>query len=141
MRAHRDAIVMPLVGGIDPDRARQIEMALLAGIARHRARVVILDLTGVPVVDADVMASLLRAVRAGELLGARVIFVGVRPGLAASAVEVDRRLSGIVAYANLEKALRSLGLGARRRAVGSRGSARRVELDTAPRSLFDPGRD
>jgi rsbT co-antagonist protein RsbR len=141
MRARRDVIVMPLVGSIDPDRARQIEMALLAGIAAHRARVVILDLTGVPLVDEDVMASLLRAVRSGELLGARVVFVGMSPALAASAVLLERNLSEIVAYANLEKALRSLGEGGRRRAGRSSGSARRVELDTASRPLFDRGRD
>jgi anti-anti-sigma regulatory factor/HAMP domain-containing protein len=107
IRAHRDIVVMPLVGHIDPDRAKQIETALLTGIARHRARVVILDLTGVPLVDTHVMESLLRAVRSGELLGARVIFAGMSPGLATSAVEMDRSLSGIVAYSNLEKALTS----------------------------------
>jgi anti-anti-sigma factor len=145
MRAHRHVVVMPLVGSIDPDRAKQIEMALLAGIARHRARVVILDLTGVPFVDAGVMASLLRAVRSGEFLGARVVFVGMSPSLAASAVEVEQNLSGIITFANLEKALASVlgGLGrmARRRTGGASGLARRVELDRAPRSLFDPRRD
>jgi hypothetical protein len=91
------------------------------------------------------MASLLRAVRSGEFLGARVIFVGMSPSLAASAVEVEQNLSGIITFANLEKALASV-LGGLARVAGKRagrasGVARRVELDRAPRSLFDPRRD
>lgn len=120
IRAYRDVVIVPLVGAVDADRARQVEASLLAGIARHKARVVILDLTGVPFVDTHVVAALFRAARSAELLGARVVFAGMSPKIAMSLVSLEADLSGVVAHANLEKALFSVGRGlgqkARRRA-------------------------
>jgi len=51
-------IIMPLIGGVDTMRAKDITRALLAGIREHQAKVVILDITGVPIVDSGVAAYL-----------------------------------------------------------------------------------
>lgn len=105
IRAHRHVVIAPIVGSVDDERARHIQMSLLEGIARHRARVALLDLTGAHFVTTDVVAALLRATRAAELLGARVVFVGMSPKVAMSLAGLDHDLSGIVALANLEQAL------------------------------------
>jgi anti-anti-sigma factor len=119
IRAHRDVVIVPIVGSVDAERARHIEEAMLAGVARHRARVVLLDLTGVPSVDSPAVAALLRATRSAALLGARVILVGMSPSLAVSIVDIERDLTGLVAHRNLEEAyfhvLRSLGFAIKRR--------------------------
>jgi rsbT co-antagonist protein RsbR len=110
IRVHRGILTMPLVGSIDEARAGQIQEKLLAGIEQHDAHDVILDLSGVPVVDTDVARALVRARRCAELVGARVALVGMRGDVAKSVVRAGLDLSGMVTLANLEMAiLRALG--------------------------------
>jgi len=56
-------MVMPLIGAMDAQRAQAVLETLLSGVAANRARVVILDITGVPVVDTEVADGLVRAAR------------------------------------------------------------------------------
>ncbi|MCP4543823.1 MAG: substrate-binding domain-containing protein [Chloroflexi bacterium] len=81
-------LVMPLVGSIDSMRARDITRALLAGIRRHRAKVVILDITGVPVVDSGVADHLDRTIQAARLKGAHTIVTGVSDAVAETIVDL-----------------------------------------------------
>jgi anti-anti-sigma regulatory factor len=97
-------IVMPLVGMIDAERAQQVLAALLAGVEDLRARVAILDITGVPVVDEVVAHSLLQAMRASQLLGAEPILVGLRPEVAQTIVTL-----GVDLQQGLETAMRHTG--------------------------------
>jgi rsbT co-antagonist protein RsbR len=112
-------LVAPLIGAIDAERAGDILERLLDEIARRRAAVVILDVTGVPAVDAEVAGHLLRAARASELLGARVVFVGIGPETARAMVDAGADLGGVMTLTNLEAgiavALRARGLAIRRR--------------------------
>jgi anti-anti-sigma factor len=98
-------IVMPIVGDIDAERAEQIERSLLAGIEAHGAEEVLLDLTGVAVVDEEVAAGLLRAAGAAQLLGASVTLVGITPKVARSIVHLEVDLSGVTTRADLQSGL------------------------------------
>lgn len=106
-------ILLPLVGNIDSGRAQQIMEQLLEGVQKHHARVAILDITGIPVVDTHVANSLLRAAQATNLLGAEVILVGIRPEVAQTIVGLGVNLSLLSTTSNLqsgiEYALRRLG--------------------------------
>jgi anti-anti-sigma regulatory factor/HAMP domain-containing protein len=114
IRLYDRILVMPLVGTIDADRAQQIERSLLEGISVNKAEEVILDLTGVPLVDMDVAASLMRATGAAQMLGARVTLVGIGPDVAQSIVSLGIRFPSIATRADLQRglivALRRLGL-------------------------------
>jgi PAS domain S-box-containing protein len=81
-------IVMPLIGGIDTQRAREITRALLAGVTAHRASVVIIDITGVPVVDSGVAGHLHKAIQALRLKGARAIITGLSNAVAETIVDL-----------------------------------------------------
>lgn len=105
LRVYRGILTMPLVGHIDEARAAQIEEKLLAGIDRHDAEEVILDLSGVPFVDVDVARALVRAQRCAELVGARVSLVGLRSDVAMSVVRAGIDLSSLSTRADLESAL------------------------------------
>jgi rsbT co-antagonist protein RsbR len=107
IKLHERILVMPLIGAIDPERARQIEGSLLEGIRANRADEVIVDLTGIPFVDEPVAASLLRASGAARMLGARVTFVGIQPGVAQSIVALGVDFAGITTRANLQRGLRA----------------------------------
>ena len=74
-------LVLPLVGAIDATRAQQIMESMLGAIAQQRAHVLIVDVTGIAVVDTQVANYLLQSAQAAQLLGAHVILVGYRPRL------------------------------------------------------------
>ncbi len=94
-------IVMPLIGQIDGTRADNIIHTLLNGVGEHRARVAILDITGVKTVDAQVADALLRAARGVGLLGARVVLTGIQPQIARTLIELSVDLQGIVTQSTL----------------------------------------
>jgi rsbT co-antagonist protein RsbR len=98
-------LVAPLVGDLDEQRAEALGAAVLRGVERERARAVVLDITGVPLLDAQGAASLARAVRAAGLLGARCVLVGVRPEIAEALVAAGADLGVLQAAATLREAL------------------------------------
>jgi rsbT co-antagonist protein RsbR len=98
-------ILLPLVGHIDSNRARQTVEGILVGVQSHRARVVILDITGVPVVDTMVAQALVQAAQAVHLLGAEAVLVGIMPEVAQTMVGLGIDLSVLVTRANLQSGL------------------------------------
>jgi DNA-binding LacI/PurR family transcriptional regulator/anti-anti-sigma regulatory factor len=107
-------IVMPLIGSIDTIRARDITRSLLAGIREHRAKVVILDITGVPIVDSGVADHLNKTVQAARLKGARTIVTGISDAVAETIVDLGIDWSSIETLFDLQTglvaALDSLGI-------------------------------
>ncbi len=75
-------LALPLVGLIDDRRAATITESLLETIVRTRARVAILDMTGVDVVDTAIAAHFIKIVHAVELLGAECLISGIQPAVA-----------------------------------------------------------
>jgi rsbT co-antagonist protein RsbR len=95
-------LVMPLIGVVDSERAALLIESLLRAVERQRARIVILDVTGVPLVDTQVARVLIDAANAVRLLGAQTILVGLRPELAQTIVGLGVDLSGLITLADLQ---------------------------------------
>jgi anti-anti-sigma regulatory factor/HAMP domain-containing protein len=100
-------IVMTLIGRIDSARARDITRALLAGIREHRAKVVILDITGVPLVDTGVADYLNKTIQAARLKGARTIITGISDAVAETVVDLGIDWTDIETVSNLQAGLRA----------------------------------
>ncbi|MBN1979685.1 MAG: substrate-binding domain-containing protein [Anaerolineae bacterium] len=100
-------IVMPLIGSIDTLRARDVTRSLLRGIREHRARVVILDITGVPIVDSGVAAYLNKTIQAARLRGARTIVTGVSDAVAETVVDLGIDWSDVETLRDLQTGLRA----------------------------------
>jgi rsbT co-antagonist protein RsbR len=98
-------IFLPLVGHIDSNRARQTVEELLVGVQEHRARIVIVDITGVPVVDTMVAQALVQAAQAVHLLGAEGVLVGIMPEVAQTMVSLGVDLTALVTRADLQSGL------------------------------------
>lgn len=98
-------LVLPLVGSVDSQRAQQMLKTLLHGIAESRAEVVILDITGVAIVDTQVANGLIRAAQAVKLLGAQVVLTGIRPEVAHTLVGLGAELPGIVTFSTLQRGI------------------------------------
>jgi rsbT co-antagonist protein RsbR len=99
-------LVMPLIGAIDNDRATSLTETMLTEIQRQRARIIILDITGVPIVDTHVASVILRSANAARLLGAETVLVGMRPELAHTIVGLGINLNHFVTRSDLQSGLR-----------------------------------
>lgn len=106
-------LILPIIGVIDPQRARQLTEQLLRGIRTNRAKVVVIDITGVPVMDATVANHLVQTVEATRLLGAAVIITGLSPEIAQTLVTIGVDLGKMNTIGDLqggiEEAERLLG--------------------------------
>lgn len=96
-------VVMPLIGTIDTKRASQIMENLLEGIIEHRAQVVLIDITGVPLVDTMVAHHIIRASEAVRLVGAECLLVGIRPEIAQTIVNLGIDLGNFTTKSTLKK--------------------------------------
>jgi rsbT co-antagonist protein RsbR len=106
-------LILPIIGVIDPQRARQLTEQLLRAIRTNRAKVVVIDITGVPVMDATVANHLVQTVEAARLLGATVIISSLSPEIAQTLVTIGVDLGKMNTVGDLqggiEEAERALG--------------------------------
>jgi len=106
-------LILPIIGAIDPNRARQLTEQLLHGIRATRGKVVVIDLTGVAAVDSSIANHLVQTVEASRLLGATVIVTGLSPSIAQTLVNIGVDLGKMNTVGDLqggiEQAERLLG--------------------------------
>jgi len=106
-------LILPIIGVIDAQRARQLTEQLLRGIRQNRAKVVVVDITGVPTIDSTVANHLVQTVEASRLMGASVIITGLSSEIALTLVTIGLDLSKMNAVGDLqggiEEAERLLG--------------------------------
>jgi rsbT co-antagonist protein RsbR len=98
-------LVLPLVGALDSGRLEHLQVRALQAVEHRRARVLILDITGVPVVDSLVAQGLLSVVQTAQLLGATVMLVGIRPEVAQTIVELGLSFETVRTFSDLQAAL------------------------------------
>jgi len=100
-----DTVVLPLIGTVDVARVERVLQTLLEGITTSRAKVAIVDVTGVTRIDAAAAASLGQVAMAARLLGAAVVLTGIGPTTARALVELNVDLSGVVLRGTLESGI------------------------------------
>jgi rsbT co-antagonist protein RsbR len=98
-------LALPIVGSVDTARAQEMNETLLERIVATGSEIVLLDITGVPVVDTAVAQHLLETVSAARLLGADVFIVGLSSRTAMTLVQLGIDLSHITTRATLAKGL------------------------------------
>ncbi len=99
-------LVTPLIGAIDTTRAGHLQQTLLRAIEHHQAHSLIIDVTGVPIIDTQVAHLLLQVAKTTRLLGAQTILVGLRPELAQTIVGLGVDLSAIITRSDLQSGVR-----------------------------------
>jgi anti-anti-sigma regulatory factor len=100
-------LLAPVVGHIDTRRASSLTDRLLHEVNNSRARLVILDIAGVPTVDTAVAQALLRAVQAVRLLGCEVTITGISSTIAATMITLGINMAGVHTARTPQEALAS----------------------------------
>jgi rsbT co-antagonist protein RsbR len=95
-------VILPIIGALDSQRARQLTEQLLRAIRTNRAKVVVIDITGVPEIDSTVANHILQTVDASRLMGASVIITGLSAEIALTLVTIGVDLSKVNAVGDLQ---------------------------------------
>lgn len=98
-------LALPIVGSVDTARAQEMNEALLERIVETGSEIVLLDITGVPVVDTAVARHLLETVSAARLLGADVLIVRLSSRTAMTLVQLGIDLAHVTTRATMAKGL------------------------------------
>ncbi len=98
-------LILPIIGVLDSQRARQLTEQLLSAIQTHRAKVVVIDITGVPAIDLTVANHLVQTVEASRLMGARAILTGLSPKISQALVDLGVDLSMMKTVGDLQGGL------------------------------------
>jgi rsbT co-antagonist protein RsbR len=120
-------LILPIIGVIDPQRARQLTEQLLRGIRATRAKVVVIDITGVAAMDASVANHLVQTVEAARLLGAMVIVTGLSPEIAQTLVNIGVDLGKMNTVGDLQG-----GIEEAERLLGYRVAPLQADAQTVP---------
>jgi rsbT co-antagonist protein RsbR len=100
-------LLLPVVGIIDSNRAQDIMNAMLTRIGETQARVFILDISGVGIVDTAVANHLIKMTKATRLMGCTCCISGISPAIAQTMVELGVEVGDILTHANLRDALQA----------------------------------
>lgn len=100
-----EIVVIPLIGTLDSERAKQMSGTLLHSVVACRARVAIIDVTGVPTLAQAAVAGIVTTIRGLGLLGVQVILTGIRPEVAANLVRLGSDLSGTTTASSLQSGI------------------------------------
>jgi rsbT co-antagonist protein RsbR len=98
-------LILPIIGALDPARARQLTEQLLGAIRANRAKVVVIDVTGVATIDETVANHLVQTVEASRLMGASAILTGLSSEIAQTLVDLGVDLSMIRTVGDLQGGL------------------------------------
>jgi rsbT co-antagonist protein RsbR len=100
-----EILVLPLIGSVDASRATRIIETVLQGDSEAQAHSIILDITGVPVVDTVVAQAIVQIAQAVKLVGARLIVTGIRPEVAQTLVALGLPLRELVTFSSLHQGI------------------------------------
>ncbi|MGD8110015.1 protoglobin domain-containing protein [Vibrio sp. TRT 17S01] len=101
----QDILMLPIVGIIDSKRAQDIMSAVLTKISEHRAKIFIMDISGVAVVDTAVANHFIKITKATQLMGCDCLVSGVSPSIAQTMVQLGINVGEVKTNATLRDAL------------------------------------
>src|ERR671931_1041507 len=105
LQVREQLLILPIIGMLDSQRARQLTEQLLDAIQTNRAKVVVIDITGVAAIDPAVANHLVQTVQASRLMGASAIITGLSAGIAQTLVDLGVDLTAMRTVGDLEGGL------------------------------------
>lgn len=106
IRIWKDVVLLPLIGTLDSERAQSMSEKLLEFISETRAKIAIIDVTGVPIIDTVVGGYLIEMFNAVKLMGCDVILTGIKPNIAHTLVKIGIDFNMVIVKRDLESGLK-----------------------------------
>jgi rsbT antagonist protein RsbS len=104
----RDYLIASVQSALTDTEVVELRDSLLAGVAKHRSRAVIVDVAALEVIDSFVSRSLSTVARTNRLRGAKTVVVGIRPEVALTMSQFGLRLDAVDTALDLEAGLELL---------------------------------
>ncbi|MEM8533071.1 MAG: STAS domain-containing protein [Chloroflexota bacterium] len=101
-----NVVIVPLVGTFDDSRLDSTGAAIIRGVEQHRAKIIVLDTTGISLISEHLAQMIVQTARAAQLLGTTPVLVGLRPELAQSLIAMEIDFESLITYADLREAIR-----------------------------------
>ncbi|GAB4129551.1 MAG: hypothetical protein Fur005_46720 [Roseiflexaceae bacterium] len=105
-----EILILPMIGSLNSYRIERMISDVLHAVAERRTRALILDISGVPLVDTQVGSAILQLDRSVSLLGCRCVLVGIRPEIAQTLVSIGTNLSELTTCATIMQGLTAVGV-------------------------------
>jgi rsbT co-antagonist protein RsbR len=105
LKVRRGLLILPLIGSMDKQRVDQLREQLLSGIRTHRAKVVVIDITGIAFVDIDSVKQILDIVAAARLMGAQVILTGMSKLFSEALLSANIRFDTMISVGDLQRGI------------------------------------
>lgn len=105
IKVHDNVLLLPLVGAIDSQRAQQVMETVLIRVIEEKAKAIIIDIAGVPVVDTKVADHLLKTTAAVRLVGAQTILTGISAQVARTIIQLGVDITGMHTLARLQEGI------------------------------------
>ncbi len=121
LRVSPGMLIVPIIGAVDAQRARQLTAQLLAAIRKNRARVVVVDVTGVVTLDTPVANHLIHTAASARLLGAELILTGISSSIAHTLVTLGADMRAFTTLGDLQSGIEEGQRLLHRRSAGSAG--------------------
>ena len=99
-------LLVPLVGHLDTHRIGDVTSSVLDELQRSSAKWLIIDITGISIVDTDVVQKLVNLAQSARLMGVTVILTGIKPAFARTLVDLGVKLENMLSFGNLEAGLK-----------------------------------
>ncbi len=100
-----DVLALPVIGVVDTQRSALMTERVLAEVVAKKSKYVVVDLTGVEIVDTSTADRLIKLSRSVGMLGAECVVSGIQPAVAQTLIELGVELTGLFAQRNLKRAL------------------------------------
>jgi rsbT co-antagonist protein RsbR len=105
IKVHDRILLLPIIGTVDTQRANQIMETVLVQVVEQQARVMIMDIAGVPVVDTRVADHILQTTAAVQLLGAQPILTGISAAVARTVIQLGVEITRVETRAKLSEGI------------------------------------
>jgi len=105
IKVHDRILLLPIVGTVDTQRANQIMETVLVQVVEQQARVMIIDIAGVPVVDTKVADHILQTTAAVQLLGAQTILTGISASVARTVIQLGVEITQVHTRSKLSEGI------------------------------------
>jgi rsbT co-antagonist protein RsbR len=123
----KNILLLPIVGIVDSKRGQEIMERMLARIQEFEAKVIILDILGVAIVDSAVANHIIKISKATKLMGCDCIITGISPAIAQTLVQLGIELKDTITRHNLKDGLETafglLGLEVREKKEAAKRTA------------------